>query len=776
MKPVTLRLNLILFALLAALTASAQQEQSAIYDAIGLLNAKHGVNLIMMPDVPGYQMIDPVKGVVVKTAQMTPLTGADVDPKASQQVIMKILARNAGLKDDATLDAIKEKFKDNPFLREIFSAGFKRLDADKALIPDQINGNMISTSSGSPGVNLVSNLTNGSADYLIKRANEELTISVIAKLQAFIARYPEFKILFDHTVTLIQPVEPYDYQKKLGALKCALKEDLDVLPAQLPLLYQLPRYKTLNARVPVMTLIFTASAVVNEMNGKFGLGKSLHDLDSCGFLQAENNYAGVIRVVSAVSDGLRKKTLSGDESLEYDYISPSEIAQVTNNNAANKLELSRYFLGLIYQHVSAIPFWVGQGKQSAAELLASWDKNEKLTSLIDNIIASGSKLQSLQTQLSDLKKNDMTIGQLTGKSFFSVERFTLYNQLIVTSMQLCEPFVSGSDASSALKQEFSRVTNYWPPFSQSGISMVKAFSQKDYPLAVQNLSSMLQTVSQYMESREGDDAFVKSAKADAEADAGKDIDAINDKLKTVNVQLKTLSGTDGPTVQDKIAISGQTQALEQQLIVLNAQMDAAVWQKKNADKVLFTLSKVIEYYQLFAALTQAENSAAVESLLETYALPAGSSRVKKETAANIAINAYVGMFFARSKSNGTGFTNQYGLTAPIGATFSLGAGQVGSFSAFVGLVDIGSIIRYKLNSQGAYEQNINFAGLVSPSLHFVYGFPGYLPLSLGAGVQWTTPTTTADTHIQLMPHFNAFFAIDIPLFNLAVSRKKGKDM
>ena len=68
-------------------------------------------------------------------------------------------------------------------------------------------------------------------------------------------------------------------------------------------------------------------------------------------------------------------------------------------------------------------------------------------------------------------------------------------------------------------------------------------------------------------------------------------------------------------------------------------------------------------------------------------------------------------------------------------------------------------------------KNINFAGLVSPGVQLVYGFPWYLPLSVGAGYQWTTPTTSASDQIHLMPHFNAFIAVDIPLFNLFVSRK-----
>ena len=175
--------------------------------------------------------------------------------------------------------------------------------------------------------------------------------------------------------------------------------------------------------------------------------------------------------------------------------------------------------------------------------------------------------------------------------------------------------------------------------------------------------------------------------------------------------------------------------------------------------------------RLRAAAHEAQNAQQVENLLESTALPAGSSRVKKETDFNIAVQAYVGMFY-RGGESGLGFTNRYGLAAPIGVTFSHGFGKYGSVSAFVGAFDLGNIIQYKLNNQGAYEQNISFAGIFSPGLHLAYGFPGYWPLTLGVGCQWVSPVTSTSNNVNLSPHFNAFLGVDIPLFNLSATKKK----
>jgi len=197
------------------------------------------------------------------------------------------------------------------------------------------------------------------------------------------------------------------------------------------------------------------------------------------------------------------------------------------------------------------------------------------------------------------------------------------------------------------------------------------------------------------------------------------------------------------------------------------------WEKDNSKDALVSLSKVLSYIDLLASLSQANNSQEVETIMENYALPAGSSRVKKDAVFNIAVNAYVGGFYRPSSTAG-GFTNTYGLTAPIGFTFSLGFQQAGSLSLFASAVDIGSVIQYKLNNNGQYEQNINFAGLVAPGVHLVYGFGGYLPLSIGGGWEWTSPMTTTTNNISLQPHFNLFLAVDIPLFNLSVVKKTPK--
>ncbi len=775
MKTLQIRITLTFLAMLFAFSAVAQTaQQSAIYDAIAIMNANHSINVIMIPDAIGYYTIDPITGERGNGGQTTALDASLKKSNNSTDIIKKILKRNANLKDDATDLELQSAYSNNPFLKSLVLPTPVAFNAAK--LGDNLAPFITNPSSGISGTTFMKNVANGTADFLIKRANEEISVAVIQRLKTFTAHYPEFSVLFPRTINLIKPVAAYDYAKTLNALKSALKEDLDQLPANLPQLYSIPRYKAINDRAPVITMIFTASEMLNALHGKKSLGQSLHSLDTCKFLSAENNYASFVRVVTLTSDNLRKKSLTDSADDDLDYISTDEINKITNNQDANKAELALYFLGLLYQRGNKIPFWTGTQKKTAVDLLSAWasSSNTDFAKLLNKIAETSGKLQELKVELIKIKEYDQGINQLSWRPF-SADRYNTYNQLIIKSLQLCEPFVTGSDSATPFKKEFARITTYWPNFSGHTINMIKALGEKEYSLAVDDLSQMLNVVSSYMDEMKKDDTFKKQTADEAKNNATNEINAIDAKITTINSELNKISQLTPVTPQDKTAYYDQQQGLLREKTILAAKLKESKWQEENSEKFIFTLSKVTEYYKLFASLSQAESGKEVEALLESYALPSGSSRIKKVTNFNIAINAFVGGFFARTKTVGAGFSNEYGLTAPIGFTISHGFNKVGSLSLFLGVFDIGGIIRYKLDNDGAYQQDVNLAGLVSPSVHLAYGFPFYLPLSFGAGYQWTSPVSTSSNNFNLKPHFNLFLAVDIPMFNLTASRKKYKN-
>jgi hypothetical protein len=761
-----------IFTLLAAIQAKGQTTQSAMYDAIALMNAKNGVNGIAI----NRTLVDPVTGqVTITNTTLIPSSAVNIDSVLFLQTI-KILARNAGIPaDSATLNNVLAAYKDNPFLSNYLQANTKLLKLNDSISSKLFASKLLGSpmvGAGGSVTGVFDNLVNGTADFLIARAGEEISASVFTKLQQFVAQYPEFGILFPQTVKLLKPISVYEYEQALKAMRDALQNDLNTLPAHLPALYSLPKYQLLNQKVPAITLVFTASSLLNELNGSSGIGRALNHLDTASFLQQKNNYSSFISLVCTTSNSLREKLISGDENADYPYFSADEINKATNNNAQNKIQLAQYYLGLLYQQTKNITFYNSTGSYTIGSILQKLDAS-KYEAFFNTLIKETALLNNFDASLAAIKQHDQSSGQLSGKNIFSTARFEAISQSAGILMQMVQPFATYAAPGTTFSTDYNTIVTYWPSISNDALGTIKAFSVKDYSLGVSNLSSLLSVVSNFIDGVKTNNTNKTALQASYTTVITGKTNQLNlnikktqtsiDSLGKLNISVSTLQGT---------AVIAQQQQLQVQLGQLKAQQQQLSWQNTNAEKVLYDYSQLLSYINLLAAIGETNNSNEVETLLETYALPAGSSRVKKEAAYNIAFNAYVGGFFARTSTAGSGFTNTYGITAPIGFTFSKGFGTAGSLSIFGGVIDLGGVVRYKLDNNGAYDQNVNLAGLVSPSAQLVYGFPWYIPVSIGAGYQWTSPSTASSNTIQLSPHFNVFLAVDIPLFNLLATKPK----
>jgi hypothetical protein len=430
---------LLLWLLLSASISQAQTTQSAMYDAIALMNAKNGINAIFKGHPRGYDIIDPLgKNATIPNANATPNTLRN-DPASSQKIIAAILKRNAGLSATAPDDSLIAAYKDNPFLKDLFAQNAPNFAINQDATLAGLNGFAISDKSGSIAGNIGGNVVNGVADFLVQRAGEELSASVFSKLQDFIQRYPEFNILFPKTLALLKPIQPYDYAKTVIAFKAAIQEDLDNLPGQLPQLYRLPRYQLLNKQVPELTLVFASAELFSELHGKSSLSKSLHDLDTAGFLKAQNNYATMIHLADITSNSIREKLITDSEDGDYPYFSLQDIGLATHNDPGYTAQLGKFYLGLLWQQLSTYQIYDQTGAHPLADLIGRY-ANQTAT-VFNQFAASSDNLNNLGVQLATLKiRDDALTGN--GKNPVSVARFALYNQLITSAMQLLQPFIA----------------------------------------------------------------------------------------------------------------------------------------------------------------------------------------------------------------------------------------------------------------------------------------------------------------------------------------------
>lgn len=191
----------------------------------------------------------------------------------------------------------------------------------------------------------------------------------------------------------------------------------------------------------------------------------------------------------------------------------------------------------------------------------------------------------------------------------------------------------------------------------------------------------------------------------------------------------------------------------------------------------------LKYGSFAAALSQAENSDEVAAAIEAVALPSGSSRVKRETAFNVSLNAYTGLFIGHENIKGIKddkFFNAYGVAAPIGVAVSTGQKHM-SYSLFVSLVDLGVVAAYRFkDNTTAQVPTIQLKDIFSPGAFISVGLPR-CPVSVNLGAQMgpnlrkidnnDTSQPSLDNNYNIYWRYSLSFCVDIPLLNFYTKSK-----
>jgi hypothetical protein len=200
-------------------------------------------------------------------------------------------------------------------------------------------------------------------------------------------------------------------------------------------------------------------------------------------------------------------------------------------------------------------------------------------------------------------------------------------------------------------------------------------------------------------------------------------------------------------------------------------------------------------------VAQAENSKALSRVVESYALPPGSYKKKRNSWKSADLAAYVGVFggYERVETKIKGKNNSgavYGITAPVGLSLSktFGKRTTGAYkninlenpdlikisgdklwkrsqttlTAFFSIIDIGAVVSYRFNNQDTVlPQKIKWAQVVSPGVHFNISIKG-TPLVFSTGVQYTPQLRNfkQDSEQRNAVRFYGGILFDLPLFNL----------
>lgn len=186
-------------------------------------------------------------------------------------------------------------------------------------------------------------------------------------------------------------------------------------------------------------------------------------------------------------------------------------------------------------------------------------------------------------------------------------------------------------------------------------------------------------------------------------------------------------------------------------------------------------SGVMRYGSFMASIADAQTSEEVKHIVEAFALPVGSSAIKKHFNFNISLNAYVGPtagFENYIDFNAIGSKPFVALHAPVGIAASWGMNGH-SVSAFFPIIDIGAFTAFRFEDPySASLPEINFSNIIAPGAYIVWGIPK-VPISVGFGGQMGPNLRKININSAQIEgrawRIGAFISVDIPIVNIYTS-------
>lgn len=686
-----------------------------------------------------------------------------------------------------TLNAVdvKQAFADNPFFK---IAGSPRAET----FPAKTISKAVS---GIGGLNVTA-IADGLARFLIKRGREELNIAFFQRMKAFLEENTEAKTLFPATSMFLGNIASYRYAELLQSLREAFYKDLRNLIVNLNILIDLPKYKELLKALPEIRVAIRSAKIVGELSQA---NSSIHPADlihRLAFLnewhEMDLNLENSWKLLDYLSESVRKrnyeikvsrftkeeitlqkyelkkdssmvdtvafaknlfkprttvipkgtiiidtiKTLINVERSDTLVDREAETAWIKyvdfHDNILRRSTTLKVFLGLLYERVENLSFRIKGDTVSAQQFFKEHaDDMMKISDLVENFILLGNEV--------DLAVKDFRTksGSLTNDDYYGY---------IEKSINIIE---YGFKVANIIKPEVT--ADRYIVMARNANSLYKNIYTKSYNAAIMNGYLILDQV------------------------LSKSLDAVKDKDSFL-----LMSNSVIPAVKDSFLLA-------------KARLVKEGFFKEDADRAR-SLERILRYGNVMAGIVKSETPEEAESAIEAAALPAGSSSIKKNSAWNFSLNAYIGGYYSNYTNDADkidGSNSKIRVAAPVGFAFSKGLGHfnngstIGSLSIFLNFIDVGAIAGYRLSGDStALEQKLTLSDIFAPGGYLVYGiglpFLEYVPLSIGYGWQYGSKLYFKRSNGVLAVSDNTrwrsnwYVAIDIPLANFWTKNSRNK--
>jgi len=606
----------------------------------------------------------------------------------------------------------------------------------------------------------VTNFADGLAKFLVERTKQELSITFFEKFKDDLNGSDELKILFPATLKVLNTIddEIYLFDAYLNTLREAFIKDMMNFYEDVQQFEKIPVYQIyFKQHLELYTLVSTSFYLINQYSKGIHPGKVLADFDTSKVKfkneALQTNIRNSIAVAQLFSESLRSK-----ETDRY-WISEDSLGMLWKDTV-----LLDIYLGLIYQKGNGIKFISDASKPVSFQSILSTLKI-KAQEFKDSIQPYQTFIQTLHADAVEVEEYLEIIKQKSKAERNYNDYYILYNaslDLVGDGLKFIDlPYVYLKEEEKQIKDTYEN----WIFVARSTGELYVDIRTKNYSSAILNTVAILDKV--FPDNMNNAQLTGSLSKYNKKAE---DFLKYNSVFSTEKVKAFIITNL-GETAGNNIDTLT--------LFIFN--------------KTTYKLrNSILKYGTFAAAIVQAQNSDEVKAAIEAIALPVGSASIKRNTAFNISLNAFVGLYAAGEARDAKNANNHHvnywrvssGITAPIGLAFSWGglkckdkrtkSGKtVGgkSLGFFIPLIDLGAVtaMRFK-DSTASINPELKLQNIFAPGFYLHYGF-GKCPISLLIGGQIGPSLRSIsgqNTNIdnQLYTRVGATLTVDIPVLNL----------
>ncbi|MFC5410148.1 hypothetical protein ACFPMF_12560 [Larkinella bovis] len=692
-------------------------------------------------------------------------------------------------------DLIKDHYKidaSTPFFGEFpTTTGITLTNKQKA----DIVSNAISAVGGLD----VTTFVDGLARFLVKRTKEELNSAFFERFRNLLQepRYKDLKLVFPQTSQTLLALgdEIFNYEAYLTSLRTSFEKDLRTLPPHLSRWVDEGTFKTYFDGKPYLRSGLKSSLYFyDELSNGTHPGKAIEKfpLSTVAGVTIPQTVSTAIRIDSLAKIYIElSKSLQSGKGDRY-WVTPDTIKALLDDGKAR-----RFYLAMLFKNVKGIQYKTDETRVDAS-LVTTWDtKLDKASQFITH-----TKSLEEALKLARNLKNKDSLGYEYYSRFF--DEFT---QTVESGHQLVLTLIFNKDEAGP-DSKFTKTVQVLRNVSELGLdvsrrkygaAIVHAVQVYNYLTGDATLLDNQVTVGLLTRSRAKEIKFQWSDQPDVLVAnlSNSGLEAVWDPasnrlgVRLPNEGENTIRAFPYPISRDVLMAAlnslrlGNTSLEASPVGEQEIQFTLPRWHRKRLvavdqtssvkEKAQDIANKLLMYGSFIATVAEADNSQEVADAIEAFALPAGSSSIKRKSVFNVSLNAYTGVLAGHESKGPAPYFNSYAVWAPVGISASLGRVNFGnwqnhSFSLLASIIDIGAVTAFRFTNDTIVSvPKIQLKDIIAPGLSVSWGI-AKTPLSLAFGWQ-SAPflrkvTTDANTTLDYRAsrwHFT--LAVDIPILN-----------